>query len=95
MGPDHGGVDRDGFMVRSLGFILNFPVTGWGDGARVCTVLPPRPQVLTCVILGKPNPCARALGAVVVFTRRDGGRADMSQHAGHCAVSPSPGFLGV
>ena len=78
MGPDHGGVDRDGAMVRSLGFILNFPVTGWGNGARVCTVLPPRPRVLTYVILGKPNPCAQALWDVVVFTMRDGGRADIS-----------------
>lgn len=57
-------------MMRSLDFILNLPVTGWGDGAHVCPALPPRPQVATCMTLGRPSPPVQVLGDVVVFTRK-------------------------
>ena len=65
-----GGAASAGAMMRSLDFILNLPVTGWGDGARVCPALPPRPQVATCVTLGRPSPPVQVLGDVVVFTKK-------------------------
>lgn len=68
-------------MMQSLDFILNLPVTAWGDDACVCTGLPPRPQVFTCVTLGRSSPSVQVLGAVVVFMKDSGRLAPRTRHS--------------